>query len=114
MCDSHLCMFRMCATRSAACLSKALVSPVSSPRDLLDVPLEVMDKVKKHKGCPEAHTAHQMSWDAMMTKVVGFVQEGDVEGLRKFVEDFTAKSNTLLEQLKGWARTQRAVLASRR
>ena len=58
---------------------------------------KVMEKVKKHQGCPDAHIAHQLSWETMEQEVLKFVRAGDTEGLKAFVQKFTEKSNSLLE-----------------
>jgi len=59
--------------------------------------LKVMEQVKKEFGFPDAHIAHQLSWDAMEEKVVKLVREGDERGLQKFVEEFERRCNSLLE-----------------
>ena len=59
-----------------------------------------MEKVKRKKKLEKADIAHQLSWENMEQKVVKFIREGDAEGLQKFVEEFTTKTNSLLEELK--------------
>ena len=52
--------------------------------------------------CSGANKAHQMSWHAMEAKVVNFVKEGDVVGLRRFLKEFE-RPNSLVDQLSGAA-----------
>ena len=51
-------------------------------------------------GLEKADIAHQLSYDTMMEEVVKFVREGDVVGLKKFVENFEKNSNSVPEQIK--------------
>ena len=61
---------------------------------------KLMEKVKEKLGCPEADSAHQLSWDVMKEEVLKSVREGDSDGLRRFVDEFARKRNSLLEEIK--------------